>query len=324
LNNESVSVLMLAHNHEPYIRQAIEGVLSQQGTTSFQLWVGEDGSSDQTRVICLEMQSANPRQIHVLTSDQPLGMHGNFSSLWENSGGGLVAFCEGDDYWCDTLKLQKQVDFLKHNPDCSLCGTFTDIIKQSESGEWEVSGQVRPPVLQEKYSFAEMIPSYGFHFSSVMLRRDAVRFPDWFQQVYCVDRPLYLLAAQNGLAGLIPEVTSVYRLHSGGAWSTLGACEKAERSIHLFDIMGSYFSPQYGSVFRRTLGGILWSYTGQALQAGDRLAARAVYQKCLRYVPVVHVVKHARSHLGVVMRLICFLFRKRGLKDGCQAGLDMK
>lgn len=307
---EIISVLMLTHNHEPYVRQAVEGVLAQQCDQPFKLWIGEDGSSDQTKALCLEMQAEHPDRIEVLSSPSSLGMHGNFARLWAESRGELVAFCEGDDYWCDPLKLQKQVEFLEQHRDCSLCGTFTAILRMAPDGSWKVDGRISPPVLREKYSFQELISAYHFHFSSVLLRRSAVSFPSWFGQTYCVDRPLYLLAAQNGKAGLIPEVTSVYRLHAGGMWSTLDAVRKAERSIHLFSLMSAYFPSRYAPVFKKTLGRILWSYTGEAVQQGDRAAIWPVYRKCLAYLPASDILKEFKSHIGLGLRLVRCADRK--------------
>jgi len=315
LDQESISVLMLAHNHAPYIRQAIEGVLSQRCDKPFRLWIGEDGSADQTKALCLEMQAKHPDRIEVLFSPSPLGMHGNFARLWAESCGEFVAFCEGDDYWCDPLKLQKQIDFMQRHTDCSLCGTFTDILRPVSDGSWKVDGRISPPVLQEKYSFQELISAYHFHFSSVLLRRNAVSFPDWFRQVYCVDRPLYLLAAQNGNAGLIPEVTSVYRLHAGGKWSTLDAVRKAEHSIHLFSVMRAYFPSRYAALFKKTLGRILWSYTGDAVRQGDRTAIRTVYLKCLAYLPASDIFREFRHHMGLGCRLIRYTFEMKN-KEG--------
>lgn len=309
MDAETISVLMLARNHGPFIRQAIESVLAQRCDRPFLLWIGEDASTDETPAICLDMQARHPDRIRVLSSAAPLGMHGNFARLWAASPGGFIAFCEGDDYWRDPLKLQKQSEYLERNSDCSFCGMFTDILSQGPNGEWRVSGQVRPPVLQEKYSFAELIPFYGFHFSSVMLRRNAVDFPDWFPTVYCVDRPLYLLAAQRGLAGLIPEATSVYRLHPGGAWSTLDASGKATRSIQLFGTMKAGFPPRYGRIFDRTLGNILWSYVGEAVRQNDRHGVRTVYGQSLRYLSAGHVARHFKNHAGIWLRLAQGPFR---------------
>jgi glycosyltransferase involved in cell wall biosynthesis len=312
---EAISVLMLARNHGPYVRQAIESVLAQNCRRSFCLWIGEDGSSDETAAVCMEMQSKHPDRVRVLSSSVPLGMHGNFAHLWTESRGEFIAFCEGDDYWSDPLKLQKQTDFLDRRSDCSLCGTFTDILSRKPAGAWCISGQVRPPVIQAQYSFADLIPFYGFHFSSVMVRRSAVVFPDWFREVYCVDRPLYLLAAQRGMAGLIPETTSVYRLHPGGTWSTLDACGKAARSIHLFSKMRSYFPPEHALAFDRTLGNILWSYIGEAVQHGDRAGSAAVYRQCFRYLPLAHFIRNFKNHAGMWHRLARSAFQAQPPMD---------
>ena len=300
---ETVSVLMLAYTHGPYVRQAVESVLSQQCSVPFRLYIGEDASTDETQAVCKELFEEHPEKIELLCSDESLGMHGNFSTLWKKSAGEFVAFCEGDDYWSDPLKLQKQLDFFEAHPAYSLCGTFTDVLESNPDGEWRVVRQVRPPIIKETYTFQEMIPSYGFHFSSVMLRRDAVQFPEWFETTYCVDRPLYLLAAQNGPVGLIPEVTSVYRLHDGGAWSTLNARDKADKSIHLFKRMQNHFPQQYAGAFKRTLGNILWSYLGEALQQNDRVAAQSVYRDALCFLPVWHRIRYAKKHIGITARL---------------------
>ena len=304
IKQEQISVLMLAYNHGPYIRQAIESVLAQQCDHPFRLWIGEDNSSDDTRAVCRELQTVHSDRIELLCSDESLGMHGNFSNLWKHSSGEFVAFCEGDDYWSDPFKLQKQVDWMEMHPENSMCGTFTDIISRKVDGTWEISGQVRPPVVQSAYSFEDLIPSYTFHFSSVMVRRGAVQFPVWFQSVYCVDRPLYLLAAQNGPAGLLPEVTSVYRLHAGGAWSTLDMRAKADRSIHLFETMMHFFPAGYRWKFRRTLGDILWAYTGQAVHCKDWSAAGYAYRASLHCLPALHYLRYFRQHTGLMARAV--------------------
>lgn len=300
---EAISVLMLTRNHGPFVRQAVESVLAQRCDRPFCLWIGEDGSTDDAPALCRELQAAHPDRIRLLSSPAPLGMHGNFARLWAASSGDLVAFCEGDDYWRDPLKLQKQAEYLDRNPECSLCGTFTDVLSRGADGAWRITGQVRPPVLRETYSFEDLIPAYGFHFSSVVLRRNAVDFPDWFPTVYCVDRPLYLLAAQKGKAGLIPEATSVYRLHAGGLWSTLDARGKAARSAHLFAAMKAYFPARYAKNFDRALGNVLWSYVGEAVRQGDGAGLRSVYRQSLGYLPWTHVVRHVRNHAGIWRRL---------------------
>lgn len=299
----TISVLMLAWQHGEYIGQAIESVLAQQLDEGFELLIGEDNSTDSTLAVCQQYQARHPEVIRVLSGDSNLGMHSNFSRLWSAAQGDLIAFCEGDDYWCDDAKLGRQRQFLRDNTDCTLCGTFTRKIHQDETGAWVTAGEVRPTLVKQKYSFGDLISGYHFHFSSVMLRKTAVTFPSWFSTVYCVDRPLYLLAAIHGDAGLIPEVTSVYRLHDGGNWSAIAITDRAKRSTDLFYKMRDYFPEQYQRQFERTLGSILWSYMAEGLHAGDRQQARPIFWQARRHTPAGDVLRSWHLWLKVFLRL---------------------
>ena len=189
-----VSIIMLAYNHENYIREAVESILSQETDFSFELLIGEDKSTDTTLAVCKELQQENPHIIRLVTSEENVGMHRNLARLWCRANGAYIAFCEGDDYWIDSKKLSAQVAFLATNLDCSLCGTYTQSIQQDLQGNWNNAEVVKPKKIKDKYAFFELIAHYNFHFSSVMVRKSAVNFPDWFWTVYCVDRPLYLVA----------------------------------------------------------------------------------------------------------------------------------
>lgn len=123
-----VSGEMITYNHEEYIAQAIEGVLMQKTDFPFELVIGEDCSTDRTREIVLDYQKKYPEIIRVITSDKNVGMHKNGLRTNKACRGKYIAFCEGDDYWTDPLKLQKQVDFLERHPDCGLVHTEYDVL----------------------------------------------------------------------------------------------------------------------------------------------------------------------------------------------------
>lgn len=112
-----VSVHMLTYNHGPYIRRAMDSVLSQITDFPFELLIGEDCSTDETREIVLNYQTRHPQLVRVLTSAHNVGMHKNAIRLQEATRGEFVAFCEGDDYWHDPTKLQTQIGFLMSNSD---------------------------------------------------------------------------------------------------------------------------------------------------------------------------------------------------------------
>lgn len=137
-----VSVHMITYNHEPYIRQAIEGVMMQKTDFEFELVIGEDCSQDKTREICFEYQKKYPDKIRVLwwhenlrKVNHPAGANGRRTMA--HCRGEFIAYCEGDDYWTDPFKLQKQVDVMRRYPDVGLCFCGSKIYR-GKTGMWEL------------------------------------------------------------------------------------------------------------------------------------------------------------------------------------------
>jgi glycosyltransferase involved in cell wall biosynthesis len=121
-----VSAHMITYNHEPYIAQAIEGVLQQKTDFPFELIIGEDCSTDRTREIVLEYQKKNPAIIRVLISASNVGGHKNSRRVSAACRGKYMAYCEGDDYWHNPLKLKKQVEYLELHPDVGMIHSDID------------------------------------------------------------------------------------------------------------------------------------------------------------------------------------------------------
>jgi glycosyltransferase involved in cell wall biosynthesis len=278
-----VSVLMITWNHEANIAQAIESILNQQCDFPFELIIGEDCSQDLTRVICTDYQRRFPEKIRLIIADENVGMHRNLSRIWCRARAKYIALCEGDDYWTNPEKIAKQAAWMESRPEFTLCGTYTQKIRQDENGSWVEAGIVGPFKIKERYTLEDLIPNYTFHFSSVMVRKASVRFPRWFWDVYCADRPLYLLCAEKGPAGFIPEITSIYRMHDGGIWVPTNQLDKACKGIKLFETLDRYFDYRYDKLIRRTLGNILWSYMAEVLENGDRAAAKTLFWMSVHY-----------------------------------------
>ena len=121
-----VSVHIITYNHRPYIAQAIEGALQQQTSFPLEIVIGEDCSTDGTRQIVFDYQRQYPQAIRVITSEHNVGVHPNALRAYNACRGKYVAFCDGDDYWHDPHKLQRQVDFLETHPGYSLVHTDAD------------------------------------------------------------------------------------------------------------------------------------------------------------------------------------------------------
>jgi glycosyltransferase involved in cell wall biosynthesis len=126
-----VSVHMITYNHAPFIAKSIEGVLNQKTSFPFELVIGEDCSTDGTREIVFKYENEHLDIIRVITSDKNVGAHENDLRTTAVCRGKYVAFCEGDDYWHHTEKLQKQVEYLESHPECGMVFADCDIYDQN-------------------------------------------------------------------------------------------------------------------------------------------------------------------------------------------------
>lgn len=115
-----ISAYMITYNHVKYIAKAIDSILEQKTKFPFELVIGEDCSTDGTRKIVLKYQEKYPNIIRVVTSDKNIGMHKNSLRTMKACRGEYLAFCDGDDYWHDCKKLEKQADYLQTHPECGL------------------------------------------------------------------------------------------------------------------------------------------------------------------------------------------------------------
>lgn len=269
MRQPQVAVLMLTRNHAPFITQAIASVQAQTCWSELELLVGDDASTDGTTALVAAAARAHPDRIRAWFSPGgALGFHRNFARLLDAVRAPYVALLEGDDWWCDPSKLASQLALLQARAELAFCGARTRL--------WPGPGEIGPPPGVERLGFAELVSAYSFHTSSVLLRRSAISVPDWLCDQYCLDRPLYLLAACHGDAGVLDRVVSVYRQHGGGVWSGLSPLQRARRSTALFAAMERAFGPQRAPLFRQALGPILAHYLDCALARRRTAEALAI------------------------------------------------
>ena len=121
-----ISVGVMGYNQEKYVRQTMDCILAQKCSYPFEIIIGEDASTDNTRAILEEYRQKNPEIIRLLPKAPNKGVLRNYADVVKACTGKYIAFCHCDDYWHDPLKLQKQVDFLENNPDYGLVHTDAD------------------------------------------------------------------------------------------------------------------------------------------------------------------------------------------------------
>ena len=211
-----VSVHMVTYNHEPYIRQAIEGVMMQKTDFEFELVIGEDCSQDKTREICLEYQKRYPDKIRVLWWHENVTKYGgNGRRVTAHCRGDFVAFCEGDDYWIDPLKLDKQIKLMKAS-DCVGCVAFNKILKMD--GTFEDNVYVGKEVVGSPDFFSHYFHTSTYLFSRQMFHEMKVHYN---QIPYWYDTMMFHCMADMGKIALLPETVSVRRVTGKGIATSL-------------------------------------------------------------------------------------------------------
>jgi glycosyltransferase involved in cell wall biosynthesis len=208
---------MITYNHEPYIAQAIEGVLSQETDFPIELIIGEDCSTDRTREIVLDFQRRHPEMIRVLFSEKNVGMHNNFRRTVLAARGKYIAFCEGDDWWHRRDKLQLQIRALR--ADSSLVCVSGGIQHISPHGQplesEKPSSAAQPPVRVE---YQDLILRTVFHATCTAVAKTEAVHQALLGDTLCRDDtqlmgdlPLWLELSQNGQMIRLSETLASYR-----------------------------------------------------------------------------------------------------------------
>lgn len=238
-----LSIFMVTYNHEKFLAQALDSALMQTVNFDYEIIVGEDCSTDNTRSILMDYYSKFPDRIKPILHEQNIGPHENTASVFAACTGEYVALLEGDDYWTDPLKLQKQVDFLDANRDYSLC--FSAYQRYYENDR-TFSDPIYPPGRKQWYSLEELLHECMISTPTVLFRRNNLPvFNEFLQKIPAPDYGIFIINAQHGKLGYIDEVTSVYRRHEGGIWTSLQEKALCEKTLESLLLISEYLGPQY-------------------------------------------------------------------------------
>ncbi|MDM3861029.1 MAG: glycosyltransferase [Aphanizomenon gracile PMC644.10] len=215
-----LSVCLITYNHVNFIKQAIDGVLMQKVDFAWELIIADDFSTDGTREIVLEYKNKYPDLIKLILQEKNVGAAQNFIDLITAPKSKYIAYFEGDDYWTDPLKLQKQVDFLEANPEYS--GAFHDIQLLESDGSW---GNPRKSFqdFKERVDITledTISKTPPFHTSSFIFRSNSLKLPKEFSRYTSGDMAIFMIVASQGKLRRIHNNMSVYRKHKGGITNT--------------------------------------------------------------------------------------------------------
>ena len=231
-----VTIRCLAYNHEPYIRQCLEGFVMQKTNFRFEAIVHDDASTDGTAAIIREYAEKYPDIIKPIfeTENQYSKRDGSLRRIMNaHMHGKYVAICEGDDYWIDPFKLQKQVDFLEANSDYSLC--FHNAVRLNNRTKIRERISSFCNFNQSRtISTEELIAGWCIPTASILYRRESltnIQRPNFFSGDYA----LQLILASVGKVHYIDRYMSVYRLIPGGVSNNIVAKNWAKQLSELLD-----------------------------------------------------------------------------------------
>lgn len=243
-----VSIVCVTYNHVDYISKALEGCLAQECDFHFELLVGEDESTDGTREICQRLVKDHPDRIRLFLRSRKDVMYimgrptgrANLLHLFAEARGKYIAICEGDDYWTDPLKLQKQVDLLEAHPDVAICFHRAHTLKDGVQELFPIPDDVDPT----DFRFDDLLRRYNFvNTATTMFRRAILPMPSWNKRSPFGDLVLYMHAGTHGRMVMLPESMAVWRISGQGAWTSLDKEKQDRNMLRFYRVARTYLSP---------------------------------------------------------------------------------
>lgn len=243
-NETLVSVCIITYNHELFISKAVDSIIRQKVNFFYEIVIGDDCSTDQTKDILAQYQKQYPNTFRIKFHKHNLGVVKNFADTIQSCKGKYIALLEGDDYWIDDDKLQKQVDYLEENISISLCCTNSVDLNQ-KTGIKKRSGNAHPPDITLCYLLEK---GWFIRTATIMFRRNLLtKFPEWFYTAYSTDYILQVLLADKGDITKLDDYTAVYRIHEGGISqaNTRLQVKRWIKKIELLSTIDQYFEHQF-------------------------------------------------------------------------------
>ena len=229
-----VSVSCITFDHGRYLREALEGFVGQETDFRFEVLIHDDASTDDTVSIIREYAEKYPEIIRPMYEEENQYSKGisNISGVFNfpRARGKYIAMCEGDDYWSDPHKLQKQVDYMEAHPQCSLCAHAAGIV--SDDGAFRTETAIRPFTESRELKPEEVISKkVNLPTASLLFRTEyAKRLPQWYFDCPVGDIPLQLFMLMNGSVYYMDETMSMYRMGRQGSWGEMMDREALEKA----------------------------------------------------------------------------------------------
>ncbi|MBZ0204738.1 MAG: glycosyltransferase [Flavobacteriales bacterium] len=276
-----VSIVCTAYKHEKFIKEALDGFLMQKTSFPYEVVVHDDASPDGTAAIIRDYAERFPDIIRPIfqTVNQFTREPGRVTrTVFAAAKGKYIALCEGDDYWTDPLKLQKQVDFLESHPLYSMC-FHRAMLKKGDKLE---PHPIPASVNLDDVRFTDLLETVNFiAHASVVYRNELMPLPAWFYKLPFGDLGLHLLNSRKGKIKCLDEFMSVYRITAQGAWSGLRKEEQQHRQLLFFRLVTPFLSPSEKKIMVRKRDALIDSLAHARYPVNPR--RKRIYKAYLKY-----------------------------------------
>lgn len=303
-----VSVFVVTYNQEKYIRQCLDSILMQQVDFDYEVVIGEDHGTDHTRAICEEYAAKYP-QIRLLSLTENLGIARNWQRVLSACEGEYIAMCEGDDYWTDARKLQKQVDIMEQ--DSTIGYVFSQNTRLQTDGSFtDMAPRYKDIPLKmdlHRLIACKMVPPPT---QTVCFRRSLLpeKFPEFMQYANLQSDMalLFVIASQCNIAYL-PEVTAVFRL--GGTTSHQDPIYAVQTRQKLMRNLDAYTHYAY-SYYLRNKNDDYAYLTYTCLQQGKWCRATYYFIVKLLYSLFQYPGQNLKGNCNFIKHYIKHIFKK--------------
>lgn len=226
-----LSVCLITYNHGKYIRKALDGIFSQKVNFPMEVIIADDCSTDNTREIILEYYEKYSSIIHLIFQDKNIGPAENWYQLMKSPAGKYIAYFEGDDYWTDPLKLQKQIDFLEQNPSYAI--SFHDVREIDLDGTTIRKLPIQK--LKEDLTLYDLVSTNFIPTVSAVFRNYVTDY-DFIMQAPIGDYLLHISNAMHGPIRYHKEIMAAYRTNSG-VFSSIKKYKQREKIVRTLNIV---------------------------------------------------------------------------------------
>jgi glycosyltransferase involved in cell wall biosynthesis len=244
-SNLMLSVCCITYNHKQFIGEAIDGFLMQKTNFPFDVVIGDDCSTDGASEIIDAYKEKYPDKIKVIRGSKNVGAHENMRNTIKACTGKYIALCDGDDYWTDPNKLQKQVDFLERNNEYVMCCHYTRVIDANYNTLY-VDPNPQPLV----HTYHDLLTGKQVETKTATVvyhniqQVNQIFDETWYNDFFAADKLLKIFATYKTARKIyvMPEVMSCYRNHVGGIWSMVETDTRREMMINDFNQIIKHFS----------------------------------------------------------------------------------